>query len=73
MVGEGLGPVKAYLDGEDIIRIAKSVGADAIHPGYGFLSEDPEFADACRETGIIFVGPEAQAMRDLGNRLPHEI
>ncbi len=69
LVGEGLGPVKAYLDGEDIIRLAKSVGADAIHPGYGFLSEDPEFADACRETGIIFIGPQAQAMRDLGNKV----
>lgn len=69
LVGEGLGPVKAYLAGEDIIRIAKSIGADAIHPGYGFLSEDPEFADACREQGIIFIGPEGQAMRDLGNKV----
>ena len=69
LVGEGLGPVKAYLDGDDILRIAKSIGADAVHPGYGFLSEDPEFADACREAGIIFIGPEAQAMRDLGNKV----
>lgn len=45
LVGEGLDPVKAYLNGEDIIRFAKSIGADAIHPGYGFLSEDPEYAD----------------------------
>lgn len=69
LVGEGLGPVKAYLDGDDILRIAKLIGADAVHPGYGFLSEDPEFADACREAGIIFIGPEAQAMRDLGNKV----
>ncbi|MCC3859722.1 pyruvate carboxylase [Pseudemcibacter aquimaris] len=69
LVGEGLGPVKAYLAGDDILRIAKSVGADAIHPGYGFLSEDPEFADACREAGIKFIGPEGQAMRDLGNKV----
>ncbi|HRW30874.1 MAG TPA: biotin carboxylase N-terminal domain-containing protein, partial [Emcibacteraceae bacterium] len=69
LVGEGLGPVKAYLAGDEILRIAKSVGADAIHPGYGFLSEDPEFADACRNAGLIFVGPEAQAMRDLGNKV----
>lgn len=69
LVGEGLGPVKAYLAADDILRIAKSVGADAIHPGYGFLSEDPEFADACREAGIKFIGPEGQAMRDLGNKV----
>lgn len=69
LVGEGLGPVKAYLDGADILRIAKSVGADAIHPGYGFLSEDPEFADACRDAGVKFIGPDAQAMRDLGNKV----
>ena len=69
LVGEGLGPVKAYLAGDDVIRIAKSVGVDAIHPGYGFLSEDPDFADACRDQGIIFIGPEGQAMRDLGNKV----
>ncbi|MBL4602615.1 MAG: hypothetical protein JKY84_07720, partial [Emcibacteraceae bacterium] len=69
LVGEGLGPVKAYLAGEDILRIAKSVGADAIHPGYGFLSEDPEFVDACTAADVEFIGPEAQAMRDLGNKV----
>ncbi len=69
LVGEGLGPVKAYLAGDDILRIAKSVGADAIHPGYGFLSEDPEFADSCRENDVKFIGPDAQAMRDLGNKV----
>tara|TARA_R110002096_G_scaffold416576_2_gene619528 strand:- start:378398 stop:381940 length:3543 start_codon:yes stop_codon:yes gene_type:complete len=69
LVGEGLGPVKAYLAGDDILRIAKSIGADAIHPGYGFLSEDPEFADACRDAGFKFIGPDGQAMRDLGNKV----
>lgn len=69
LVGEGEGPVKAYLSGDDILRIAKQVGVDAIHPGYGFLSENPEFADACHDAGIIFIGPEAQAMRDLGNKV----
>src|SRR5690606_32628309 len=44
-------------------------GADAIHPGYGLLSESPEFADACEDAGIIFIGPRAQTMRDLGNKV----
>ncbi|PCI54685.1 MAG: pyruvate carboxylase [Alphaproteobacteria bacterium] len=69
LVGQGLGPVKAYLCGEDIIRIARSVGANAIHPGYGFLSEDPDFADACAVAGLIFVGPRSEAMRSLGNKI----
>ena len=47
LVGEGKGPVEAYLDIDDIIRVAREAGADAIHPGYGFLSENPEFAEAC--------------------------
>jgi pyruvate carboxylase len=47
LVGKGKPPVQAYLDGDDIIRIALEAGADAIHPGYGFLSERPEFAEAC--------------------------
>ncbi len=57
LVGEGKGPIEAYLDIEDIIRVALESGADAIHPGYGFLSENPEFADACEAAGIVFVGP----------------
>ncbi len=69
LVGEGLGPVKAYLDASDIIRIATEVGADAIHPGYGFLSENPEFAEACEEAGVIFVGPSPDVMRKLGNKV----
>ena len=69
LVGEGEGPVKAYLSGDDIISIAKEVGADAIHPGYGFLSEDPEFGDACAAADIIFVGPSPDVMRSLGNKI----
>ena len=69
LIGEGLGPVKAYLDGKDILRIAKLVGADAVHPGYGFLSEDPEFADACSEAGIKFIGPSAEMINRMGDKI----
>ena len=68
-VGEGKGPLEAYLYMEDIIRVAKECGAGAIHPGYGFLSENPEFADKCKEEGIIFVGPTSDTMRALGNKV----
>lgn len=67
-VGEGLGPVAAYLCIEDIIRVARKSGADAIHPGYGLLSENPDFVDACREAGIAFIGPKAETMRMLGDK-----
>ena len=68
-VGKGQGPVKAYLDIEDIIRIARAAGADALHPGYGLLSENPDLADACSEAGITFVGPKAETMRLLGDKV----
>jgi len=68
-VGKGLGPIEAYLSIPEIIRVAKQSGSDAIHPGYGFLSESPEFADACAEAGIIFVGPSSDTMRRLGNKV----
>ncbi len=68
-VGAGKSPIQAYLDIEDIIRIAVDAGVDAIHPGYGFLSENPDFADAVRAAGIAFVGPKAQTMRSLGNKV----
>jgi pyruvate carboxylase len=68
-VGEGKGPVHAYLDIEDVLRIARATHADAIHPGYGFLSENPDFAAACARDGIIFVGPSADVMRRLGNKV----
>jgi len=69
LIGKGKGPVEAYLQIEEYIRIARISGADAIHPGYGLLSESPEFADACRDAGITFIGPRAQTMRDLGNKV----
>ncbi|ARO14933.1 pyruvate carboxylase [Ketogulonicigenium robustum] len=67
-IGEGLGPVQAYLSIPEIIRVAKMAGADAIHPGYGLLSENPEFVDACDATGITFIGPKAITMRQLGDK-----
>ncbi|MEM1284528.1 MAG: pyruvate carboxylase [Pseudomonadota bacterium] len=66
---EPLGPIDAYLSIDEIIRVAKETGVDAIHPGYGFLSESPEFADACHDAGIIFVGPTSDTMRRLGNKV----
>ena len=69
LVGEGKSAVDAYLDIADIIRIAREAGADAIHPGYGFLSENPDFAAACEAAGIIFVGPTPDTMRRLGNKV----
>lgn len=68
-VGQGKKPIAAYLDITDIIRIAKQANVDAIHPGYGFLSENPEFAEACAEAGIQFIGPKAEVMRQLGNKV----
>ncbi|QGX98951.1 pyruvate carboxylase [Roseovarius faecimaris] len=67
-IGEGLGPVAAYLSIEEIIRVAKLSGADAIHPGYGLLSENPDFVDACDANGITFIGPKAETMRALGDK-----
>ena len=67
-IGEGLGPVAAYLSIDEIIRVAKLSGADAIHPGYGLLSENPNFVDACDSNGITFIGPKAETMRALGDK-----
>jgi pyruvate carboxylase len=67
-IGDGLGPVAAYLSIEEIIRVARACGADAIHPGYGLLSENPDFVDACAEAGITFIGPKAETMRALGDK-----
>ncbi|RUT29393.1 pyruvate carboxylase [Arsenicitalea aurantiaca] len=69
LIGVGKGPVEAYLQIDEYLRIARISGADAIHPGYGLLSESPEFADACEDAGIVFIGPRAQTMRDLGNKV----
>ena len=68
-IGEGKGPIEAYLDIDTIIAKAKQTGAEAIHPGYGFLSENPDFADACVAAGITFIGPSSDTMRLLGNKV----
>ncbi|MEJ8570503.1 pyruvate carboxylase [Microbaculum marinum] len=64
-----LGPIEAYLSIEEVIRVARLSGADAIHPGYGLLSESPEFAEACADAGIAFIGPRPDTMRRLGNKV----
>jgi pyruvate carboxylase len=69
LVGDGKKPIAAYLDIADIIRIAKQAKVDAIHPGYGFLSENPDFAEACAQAGIVFIGPKPAVMRELGNKV----
>src|SRR6187551_1896648 len=69
LIGKGKGPVEAYLQIDEYIRVARASGADAIHPGYGLLSESPEFAEACEDAGIIFIGPKPDTMRRLGNKV----
>src|SRR5690606_244820 len=68
-VGAQLGPVKAYLSIDDILDVARRAEIDAIHPGYGFLSENPEFAEACLAEGLVWVGPPPAVMRQLGNKV----
>ena len=68
-IGEGKGPITAYLAVDDIIRVAVDTGTDAIHPGYGFLSESPEFAEACEKAGIAFIGPRPDTLRRLGDKV----
>ncbi len=68
-VGRGMGPIEAYLSIPEVIRVAHEAGADAIHPGYGFLSENPEFAEACLAAGLLFIGPSPATMRTLGNKV----
>jgi pyruvate carboxylase len=68
VVGEGKGPVGAYLDIPSIVALAKEKGVDFIHPGYGFLSENAEFAKACAEAGITFVGPRVELLRKMGDK-----
>ncbi len=64
-----MGPIEAYLSIDEILRVAAHAKADAIHPGYGFLSESPEFANACAKAGVTFIGPSPQIMRALGNTI----
>ena len=69
LVGEGKKPLQAYLDIDDILRIARAAKVDAIHPGYGFLSENPDFAEAVIAAGIEWIGPRPEVMRTLGNKV----
>ena len=69
LVGKGKKPIDAYLDIESILAIAKQCGADAIHPGYGFLSENLEFAKRCEEEGIQFIGPTTQHLHMFGDKV----
>ncbi len=68
-IGEEGHPVRAYLDIEEIVRVAKDSGADAIYPGYGFLSENPDLARACQQAGIAFVGPPPEVLELAGNKV----
>ena len=69
MVGEGAEPVRAYLDVDEVLRVACEAGVDAIHPGYGFLSENPDFARACAARGITFIGPPPAVMEQFGSKM----
>jgi pyruvate carboxylase len=68
LLGKAGEPIRSYLDINRIVALAKEVGADAIHPGYGFLSENPDFAKACRDAGMIFVGPQVDSLVRLGDK-----
>lgn len=69
LIGEDKGPIEAYLDIEGIIELAKKVDADAIHPGYGFLAENIDFARRCEEEGIIFIGPKSKHLDMFGDKV----
>ena len=68
-VGRDDDPLKPYLDIDEIINVAKSKNVDAIHPGYGFLSENSVFAQKCIDSGIIFIGPDPKVMKSLGDKI----
>ncbi len=69
LVGKGKAPIDAYLGIDEIVSLAKRLEVDAIHPGYGFLSENPDFSEACERAGIVFVGPTAEMQRKLGDKV----
>ena len=69
MVGESLSPLGAYLAIDEIVDLAKRKNVDAIHPGYGFLSENADFARACEKAGIIFIGPNSDVLGKMGDKL----
>ncbi|MEM6319916.1 MAG: pyruvate carboxylase [Bacteroidota bacterium] len=68
-IGPDDSPLKPYLDFNEIVRVAKECGAEAIHPGYGFLSENINFVQTCKENGIIFIGPEPETMMKVGDKV----
>ena len=72
-IGKGKSPIDAYLDINEIIKVAKSKGCDAIHPGYGFLSENAKFAEACEDAGIAFIGPTHEMMEALGDKVSSKL
>src|SRR5690606_15876085 len=67
-IGEIGHPVRAYLSVDEIVRVARHAGADAVYPGYGFLSENPRLAAACEQAGITFIGPSAEILALTGNK-----
>lgn len=72
-IGKGKNPIDAYLDIDEIIHMARLKGCDAIHPGYGFLSENAEFAKACEEAGLAFIGPTHEMMNRLGDKIQSKL
>ena len=73
LIGKNKGPIEAYLDIDEIIHLALNKGVDAIHPGYGFLAENPEFAKKCIEAGIEFIGPTHEMMEQVGDKISSKI
>lgn len=69
LIGKNKGPVEAYLDIAEMIKLAKKKGVDAIHPGYGFLSENAEFAKRCEEAGLVFIGPKSDQLAWMGDKI----
>lgn len=72
-IGKGKGPIEAYLDMDAIISLAKKKAVDAIHPGYGFLAENAEFAERCKKAGITFIGPTSEMINALGDKIQSKI
>ncbi|MDN5299800.1 MAG: pyruvate carboxylase [Clostridiales bacterium] len=73
LIGQNKGPIDAYLDIDEIVKIAVKKGVDAIHPGYGFLAENPEFAKKCQDAGIEFIGPTPEMMIAVGDKIKSKI
>lgn len=72
-IGKNKGPIEAYLSIEEIINLALKKGVDAIHPGYGFLAENPEFAKKCKEAGLVFIGPDYTMIKKLGDKIESKL